>query len=353
MQFIKELKIKLLKKYKSGELIRKYYSGELKLEYKRKKPSEKEFLKEYVTYDYSNPYVVFKEINYKSIGTQKVFVGIQFESFDDLLEFIGKKREFLRFERLLYKDKDLFKFLKQNPKILLENIDIWDKVLEVKEFFVNNPRPNIYIRELPVIGIDSKFIEKNKKVLDKILSQVCEYDESVKSISKEWGFERKYFLKHPKNRIRIKNKEWDDIEINVEDLKKFKEKRLFIIENLYTYLAFPVLDDYLVVFGRGFNASVLKGLDYEVVYWGDIDKAGFAILSMVRNFAKTKSFLMDIDTFKKFSFLSVEDNEKDYSNLNLTESELKCYNYIKSDNKRLEQERIPFEYAFEKLKDVL
>jgi len=348
VKFIKELKNKLLKKYRSGELIKKYYKNELNLIFLRKKPNEKEFLNEYKTYDYGDKYALFEEVNYKGIGTQKVLRGARFESFYDLLEFIGKRKEFLKFEKLLFKDNDLIDYLKENPKILLDNTDIWEKVLEVKNFFKQNPGPGIYIRELPVRGVDSKFIQNHKKVIDKILMQVCEYDKNVKTLS-NYGFERKYFLKYPKPRIRIKNKEWDDIEINVEDLKKFKEKKLFIIENLQTYLAFPVIEGYMTVFGGGFKAGVLKGLDYEAIYWGDIDTAGFAILSMVRSFIKTESFLMDLNTFKNFEDLAVDDIKKEYGRLNLTAEEFKCYNFIKAENKRLEQERIPFWYVKEKL----
>jgi hypothetical protein len=192
MIFIKELKIKLLKKYKSGELIKNFYNKSLKYEYKRKKIKESEFLKEYKNYDYNLKFAIFDEVNYKTIGTQKVFRGARFNDFYEMLEFIGKKKEFLKFEKFLNKDKDLKNFLKQNPKILLDNMNIWDKVLEIKNFFVKNPKPNIYIRELPVIGVDTKFIEKHKKLLDKVLILVCEYDENVKTIS-NFGFEKNIF----------------------------------------------------------------------------------------------------------------------------------------------------------------
>ena len=352
MKFLNELKTKLLKKYKSGELIKNYYNNTLKYEYKRKKIRESEFLKEYKSYDYNLKFAVFDEVNYKTIGIQKVFRGVSFNDFYEMLEFIGKKKEFLKFEKLLNIDIDLKNFLKQNPKILLENMDIWHKVLEIKNFFVDNPKPNIYIRELPIIGIDTKFIENHKKIIDKVLMEVCEYDDNIKTLGK-FGFEKKYFLKYPKNRIRFKNKDWDDIEINIEDLVKFKEKKLFIVENLQTYLAMPVIEDYLVVFGKGFQVASLKNYNYEIIYWSDIDKAGFSMLGMVRSFAKTTSFLMDLNTFKKFEDLAVEDNEKQYSNLNLTYEETRCFEYIKFKNKRLEQERIPFWYVKEKLEKFI
>jgi hypothetical protein len=352
MKFINELKIKLLKKYKSGELIKSYYNDTLKYEYRRKKISESEFLKEYKSYNLNFKFAVFDEVKYKTIGTQKFFRGVRFSDFYEMLEFIGKKREFLEFEKYLNKDKDLKNFLKQNPKILLDNMDIWDKVLDIKNFFVKFPKPNIYIRELPIIGIDTKFIERHKKVIDKVLMEVCEYDKNIKTLA-NFGFEKKYFLKYPKNRIRFKNRHWNDIEINIEDLDKFKEKKLFIVENLQTYLAMPVIEHYLVVFGKGFQVASLKNHNYEIIYWSDIDKAGFSMLSMVRNFAKTTSFLMDLDTFKKFEDLAVEDNKREYSNLNLTGVEKKCFEYINNKNKRLEQERIPFWYVKKKLKEII
>ena len=352
MKFIKELKLKLLKKYESGELIKSYYNQTLKYEYKRRKITKQEFLKEYKKYDYHFKIAFFEEINYRTIGTQKVFRGVRFNSFYEILEFIGKKKEFLKFENFLNRDKDLSGFLKQTPKILLDNMDIWDKVLEIKIFFVKNPRPNIYIRELPIIGIDTKFIEKHKKVIDKVLMEVCEYNENIKILA-NFGFEKKYFLKYPKNRIRFKNREWNDIEINIEDLYKFKEKKLFIIENLQTYLAMPVIEDYLIVFGKGFQVGVLKNQAFEIIYWSDLDKAGFSMLGMVRSFARTTSFLMDLETFKKFEDLAVKDNDRNYSNLNLTDKEKICFEYIKTKNKRLEQERIPFWYVKEKLKKYI
>ncbi len=352
MKFLNELKTKLLKKYKSGELIKSYYNNILKYEYKRKRVSESEFLKEYKSYDFNLKFAVFDELNYKTIGTQKVFRGVKFNDFYEMLEFIGKKKEFLKFEKLLNSDIDLKDFLKQNPKILLDNMDIWDKILEIKNFFVKFPKPNIYIRELPIIGIDTKFIEKHKRLIDKILMEVCEYDKNIKTLG-NFGFEKKYFLKYPKNRIRFKNTDWNDIEINMEDLDKFKEKKLFIVENLQTYLAMPIIEDYLVVFGKGFQVASFENHNYEIIYWSDIDKAGFSMLGMVRSFAKTKSFLMDLNTFKKFENLAVEDNEKQYSNLNLTDEEKECFEYIKSKNKRLEQERIPFWYVKEKLEKFI
>jgi len=91
------------------------------------------------------------------------------------------------------------------------------------------------------------------------------------------------------------------------------------------------------------NTKWLK--DKEIFYWGDIDSDGFAILSQIRGyFPQIKSIFMDQSVFDKFSNFIVEYKSK-VTNKKLeylTNDELKLYSSL--SNKRLEQERLPFEF---------
>jgi hypothetical protein len=49
-----------------------------------------------------------------------------------------------------------------------ENKDKWQYILLCVEYFLQNTRSNLYLRELP-IEVSSKFIENNKKILESIL----------------------------------------------------------------------------------------------------------------------------------------------------------------------------------------
>jgi hypothetical protein len=74
-----------------------------------------------------------------------------------------------------------------------------------------------------------------------------------------------------------------------------------VVENEITYLAFPAPADAIVIWGRGYAVSVLEPLawlaDTDVVYWGDIDTHGFAILDRLRQrFPHVRSMLMDRTT---------------------------------------------------------
>jgi hypothetical protein len=77
--------------------------------------------------------------------------------------------------------------------------------------------------------------------------------------------------------------------------------RAYVIENEITYLAFPLLPDTIVIFGGGYAVQILQSLDWlarlVLVYWGDLDTHGFAILNRLRqHFPSARSLLMDRDT---------------------------------------------------------
>jgi hypothetical protein len=113
------------------------------------------------------------------------------------------------------------------------------------------------------------------------------------------------------------------------------------------------MDDTIAIFGSGFSVFNLKNVHWfdnlKLLYWGDIDVQGFEILSQFRSyFPKTKSILMDKESFDKF----FEDDNGTPTNisirLNLTEEEQQLYNILKTNNWRLEQEKIPITYVNEK-----
>jgi hypothetical protein len=74
--------------------------------------------------------------------------------------------------------------------------------------------------------------------------------------------------------------------------------RVYIVENEVTYLAFPLAADAMLVFGGGYAVPVLELLAWltalDVVYWGDIDTHGFAILNRLRHHVpQARYILMD------------------------------------------------------------
>jgi hypothetical protein len=115
-------------------------------------------------------------------------------------------------------------------------------------------------------------------------------------------------------------------------------------------LTFPILRDSIVIWSHGFGVDIMKDVEWlktkNIYYWGDLDAHGFQILSEIRShFEQVESFLMDRDTFDSFyeGDKGAETNVE--KGLFLTSEEYDMFEHLKVNNLRLEQEKIPLEYA--------
>ena len=119
-----------------------------------------------------------------------------------------------------------------------------------------------------------------------------------------------------------------------------------------SYLDFPRVPNAMAVFGEGFGVTVLDQIswlgDCELVYWGDIDTHGFAILDRLRKrVPAVSSILMDRATLiDHLSHVVVEERPTDAPLAALTDAEAAVHRDLIEDRfgpkVRLEQERIRF-----------
>ncbi len=306
----------------------------------------------------------FQEVKTKHLGTQDLPTLIYFETENDFLKFLGKENEVnsfkLNVEIILKEFPALKDWIINNPKKVIENSTEWQSIFQVCQYFKQNPKPNLYMRELP-INVHTKFIERNKSIIRELLDILI--SEHVKIEEKE--FEIRFNLKYAESQIRFKILDKimsdrffsgiDDIAIPVSQFEQLNLpiKRVLIVENkttLYTTLTLPNMNETIAIFGSGFSVFNLKNVRWfdnlKLLYWGDIDVQGFEILSQFRTyFPNTKSSLMDRETFDKFFEMDNGTPTKISKILNLTEEEQELYNILKTNNWRLEQEKIPLEYV--------
>ena len=149
---------------------------------------------------------------------------------------------------------------------------------------------------------------------------------------------------------------------NLEDELDIQSiNRVFIIENEIVYLTLPLDKNSLVVFGSGFQVKTLEKAiwlkEKRVFYFGDLDEHGFEMLALSRSiFPRLESFLMDEETYNKFSNYAVEGKEASsiYDNY-LTKDELELLRKLRQNKakSRLEQERIPLSYIKQKLVETI
>ncbi|MGN6616079.1 MAG: Wadjet anti-phage system protein JetD domain-containing protein [Ilyomonas sp.] len=306
----------------------------------------------------------FQKIKTKHLGTQDLPISIYFDNEKDFLRFLGKENEVDFFksnvEIILGEFPELKEWTIKNPKKVIDNANEWRNILQVCQYFKENPKPNFYIRELPV-KVHTKFIERNKSIIRELLD-VLIY-EHVNTEEKE--FEKRFYLRYAEPQIRFKVLDKtisdrffsgiDDIAVPVSQFEKLNLpiKKVLVVENkttLYTTLTLPKMNDTIAIFGSGYSVFNLKNVKWfdglKILYWGDIDVQGFEILSRFRTyFPQTKSILMDEQTFEKFFENDNGTPTNVSTKLNLTEDETELYDILKTDNWRLEQEKIPFDYV--------
>ena len=306
----------------------------------------------------------FQKVKTKYLGVQDLPISIYFDNEKDFLKFLGKEYEVDSFksniEIILREFPELKDWIIKNPKKVIDNANEWINILLVCQFFKQNPKPNFYIRELPV-KVHTKFVERNKSIIRELLDVLI--SEHVKSEEKE--FENRFNLKYAEPQIRFKVLDKtisdrffsgiDDIAIPVSQFEKLDLPifKVLVVENkttLYTTLTLPKMNDTIAIFGSGFSVFNLKNVRWfdnlKLLYWGDIDVQGFEILSQFRTyFPHTKSVLMDKQAFDTFFENDNGTRTNISTKLNLTDEEQLLYDILKTNNWRLEQEKIPLEYV--------
>ncbi|WPX32037.1 DUF2220 domain-containing protein [Actimicrobium sp. CCC2.4] len=128
--------------------------------------------------------------------------------------------------------------------------------------------------------------------------------------------------------------------------------QVFITENEINFLAFPLPADSIVLFGAGYGFDMLRDVGWltrcRLIYWGDIDTHGFAILDQLRSrFPQVESLMMDHATLLAFAAQWGQEDQPTLRELpRLHAGERALYDLLRDNrlgqNVRLEQERIGF-----------
>lgn len=127
---------------------------------------------------------------------------------------------------------------------------------------------------------------------------------------------------------------------------------IYVFENLESVLTMPAIPGGVVLHGGGYAVDLLSSISWlhsaPVWYWGDLDSHGFAILNQLRSYLpQARSVLMDTLTLESHADLWVPEPKPHTGQFtSLTDSESATLMRLRElGNVRLEQERIPWDYA--------
>ncbi|WAK00529.1 DUF3322 domain-containing protein [Methylobacter sp. YRD-M1] len=323
--------------------------------------------------------VEMREFRHRIFGTNAVPCEAWIDTFEDAAALIGKRKDTARFTALvdmtLKREPKLLDWLAKRPLRALELADEWELLLAIVAWLENHPRPDVYLRQVDIPGVHSKFIEAHRGVLMELLDRVLPLEAIDRTASGASQFARRYGFRDKPVRIRFRVLDSgrnlfgcaqdgllsggfvQDITLEAESFARFDPPvaRVFITENEINFLAFPQVKNSLVIFGAGYGFEMLARAEWlsrcRIHYWGDIDTHGFAILDQLRGlFCHVESFLMDRDTLQAFAPLWGEEGGQTLRDLpRLNPEETALYDDLRDNrirkNLRLEQERIGFGYV--------
>ncbi|MGB3071205.1 MAG: Wadjet anti-phage system protein JetD domain-containing protein [Ottowia sp.] len=315
--------------------------------------------------------VVFEERQFTRLGRHRLPVGLTLPDAVAVAACVGQLQRWevatQRYQQMLGR------WPAMERRALASRFDVladysaaeFERLMALLAWLDANPASGLYLRQLPVEGVDTKWLEKRTGLMAGLLR-------SLREVAGDDGdFHRLFGLMRPAHRVRIRVLcpvlrravgGLCDIEAPAGELASLaiSPETVVIVENLETGLALPDLPGTVAIMRLGNAVSVLGLLpwlhDAKVVYWGDIDTHGFAILDRARRAVpQLQSVLMDEATLLSHRPLwGQESTQCPNAPLDtLTAEERLVYDNLRAHTwgqcVRLEQERLGWAQAVEAL----
>lgn len=313
------------------------------------------------------------ERRWRTMGTQQLPKSLLLANAGEVAEWLGDaarwQRALARYQRFIARWPALVDRLPRHFDVLADYDESDSQRLEALLGWLEvNRESNLYPRQLPVPGIDSKWLEGRKALLVDLVAALHGKDTEGLDLFQCCGLRPIPHLV----RLRLLDPELracagglSDISAPIGDLATLSlpVRRVFIVENTQTGLAFEDLPGAVVLMGLGYGVEVLGQLPWlsgrRCLYWGDLDTHGFAILSRVRStLPDAESVLMDDVTLLNNKALWCEEKQQHPASElpRLTNKEQDVFRALKEQrwglNVRLEQERIPWTEAWRALQSA-
>jgi hypothetical protein len=273
-----------------------------------------EHSKEKIGYGYS---LTYKEVNTRHSGIITMPEAVFFENPQDFLKFIDKEQAFLAFRKAADLTKKqipaLLKWIEDNVLKCQKNAENWSDILTIINYFIQNPKPNCYWRQLP-IDVDLTALEINKPLIGELLDFILPPNIINQN---ETQFEFRFNLLYDEPVIRLRfldNSAFlpplsisSDFSLPLSKIANWTDipcEKVFLITDKDVFLSFPKLENSVVIYWENTNDVLAKinWLNNKTVYFmGDITPKGFEQLSEIRSvLTNLKTFMMNKIVFMAF-----------------------------------------------------
>lgn len=245
------------------------------------------------------------------IGVNQIPKRVVFDTDDDVWTVLGVSADVRALDELVATTEAALpaalSWVAAKPHEALNHAADWPRLLAVAAWILRHGGAGVYLRQVDVPGVDTKFIEQRRGVLSALLVRTLPPGR-VDRAAPAADLARRFGLRGKPDSVRFRSFDpadgpYSELAVRVEELARipFAARSVVVVENEVSYLAFPQVAGVAVVLGDGYAVSRLAALPWlaerDVVYWGDLDTHGFRALDRLRRFVPTaRSMLMDKGT---------------------------------------------------------
>ena len=303
----------------------------------------------------------WQSIGGRQVGRNRLPARAVVSSHEQAWVLLGVSGAVRRFDELLamaHHHPRVRTWIVENPHRAIALAQEMPRLIAAYEWLDAHRDSNRYLREISAPGVDTKFAERHRPVLAAMLgvSSTAPAFLTGLGLRSKPGLVRlrpapSLGLPAPLTELAVRSEELAQLAV--------EPRVAVIVENEISYLSAGVPVDGVVIWGRGFDVDNVGRLRWlaaaDVVYWGDIDTHGFAILDQLRAWLPgTRSALMDRETLLAHRDRWVTEDRPARSVLTrLTAEEHELYADLVADGLgegvRLEQELIDWTWVAQRL----
>ena len=255
--------------------------------------------------------VEYRTLGGRTLGANDLPAHAWIDDYPRLWALLGVEDQVRRFTALLDAARRsaprIVDWVIDKPHTVLSFEPVWSKLLDTVLWIDANGGADTYLRQIDVPGVDTKFVEANRTILATLLDRQLD-DQRVDATKPPSDFEGRYRFRRKPTYIRFRTLDprvriagpFSELTVRADQLARQPPtaSTVYVLENEVTYLALPPVEDAIAILGGGYAVARIEALDCladrTLIYWGDIDTHGFAILNNLRRrFPHARSMLMD------------------------------------------------------------
>lgn len=247
----------------------------------------------------------------------------------------------------------------------------YERLTNTVTWLRNNPTSGMLLCQLPIEGIDTKWLARHAHLVLAMLGDDIDLEPENTDGPRRLRLYRRLGLRIPPDLVQVAVLD-PQLRANVGGMRHFaasiddlnrwsrRPRTVIILENKET--GYALTDDHadvVVLHGEGFSVLHYTRITWvrdakKVIYWGDIDAAGLQFVNDLRSYGITvNTVLMDVETLDQFRHPSIDGAGPQRTRLPLlAAAEQHLYQHLvehasaQGTGLLLEQERIPWQYAY-------